>query len=199
MPMNVFEACFLINKARGEALVVSTMSAMFAAAAIGPGPHNLSSVPLMGGASGLGLGLALSQPGRKVLVLDGDASLLMELGTMATIGQQAPANLVHFVFNNGVQFAGLANMARPGGAQFDFVKMGEAAGYASSRRIDSLPELMAAAPALLGTPGPHFVELMIAPQPRLLTEMPQPELPDAQFHRMGAEARSMMQLLGVTA
>lgn len=196
MSLNVFEACFVIDKVRGDALVVSTMSAMFAASAIAPGPHNISSVPLMGGASGLGLGLAIAQPDRRVLVLDGDASLLMELGTMAEIAEQAPENLVHFVFNNNTQFGALANLDRPGGARFDFCAVALGAGYKSAHVAQSIPDLVGLKDKILGTPGPHFVELKITPQPRLLEEVPQPELPDMQFERMAAEARAMMKLLG---
>src|SRR5437762_12300386 len=49
----------------------------------------------MGKASSLGLGLALGRPERRVWVLDGDGSLVMNLGTLVTIAQQAPPNLVH--------------------------------------------------------------------------------------------------------
>jgi len=55
----------------------------------------------MGVASSIGLGLAMAQPYRRVVVLDGDGSLLMNLGTLATIGVVAPANLVIVVWDNG--------------------------------------------------------------------------------------------------
>ena len=55
----------------------------------------------MGLASSHGLGLALAQPSRRVIVLDGDGSLLMNLGTLVTIGKVAPQNLCHLVFQNG--------------------------------------------------------------------------------------------------
>jgi sulfopyruvate decarboxylase subunit beta len=54
----------------------------------------------MGLASSLGLGLALGLPERKVVVLDGDGSLLMNLGTLSTMARSAPRNLVHVVFDN---------------------------------------------------------------------------------------------------
>jgi sulfopyruvate decarboxylase subunit beta len=55
----------------------------------------------MGLASSIGLGLATSLPGTKVVVLDGDGSVLMNLGTFATLARYKPANLVHVVFDNG--------------------------------------------------------------------------------------------------
>jgi sulfopyruvate decarboxylase subunit beta len=54
----------------------------------------------MGLASSIGLGLALAVPERRVIVLDGDASILMNLGSYATIGRESPHNLTHIVFNN---------------------------------------------------------------------------------------------------
>jgi sulfopyruvate decarboxylase subunit beta len=55
----------------------------------------------MGLASSIGLGLALHLPREKVVVLDGDGSVLMNLGTLATLARYRPANLVHIIFDNG--------------------------------------------------------------------------------------------------
>jgi sulfopyruvate decarboxylase subunit beta len=55
----------------------------------------------MGLASSIGLGLALSLPHERVIVLDGDGSALMNLGTFTTIARYRPANLIHIVFDNG--------------------------------------------------------------------------------------------------
>jgi sulfopyruvate decarboxylase subunit beta len=55
----------------------------------------------MGLASSIGLGIALHRPEERVVVLDGDGSVLMNLGTFATIARYAPTNLVHVVFDNG--------------------------------------------------------------------------------------------------
>jgi sulfopyruvate decarboxylase subunit beta len=55
----------------------------------------------MGLASSIGLGLALHLPEERVVVLDGDGSLLMNLGTLATLARYRPPNLIHIVFDNG--------------------------------------------------------------------------------------------------
>lgn len=55
----------------------------------------------MGLASSIGLGLALNLPGEKIVVLDGDGSLLMNLGTLTTLARYRPANMTHIVFDNG--------------------------------------------------------------------------------------------------
>ena len=54
----------------------------------------------MGLASSMGLGLALSKPGKRVIVLDGDGSVLMNLGALSTLAWSAPKNLIHVVFDN---------------------------------------------------------------------------------------------------
>ena len=55
----------------------------------------------MGLASSIGLGLATHLPGEKVVVLDGDGSVLMNLGTLTTLARYRPKNLVHIIFDNG--------------------------------------------------------------------------------------------------
>jgi sulfopyruvate decarboxylase subunit beta len=55
----------------------------------------------MGLASSMGLGIALAMPRHKVVVIDGDGSLLMNLGTLSTMARYRPGNLVHIVFDNG--------------------------------------------------------------------------------------------------
>lgn len=199
MSIQVIEACAVLSKMRGEnTIIVHTMSAMPMISAISPSALNISSVPLMGGASGIGLGLAIAQPDRNVMVLDGDASLLMEMGGMAQIGDQAPANLIHFVFNNNVQFGGVANLDRPGGAGFDFCAVAKASAYATANKFSTVQELVEGGPALIGSAGPHFVELVIASPRKFVRESPQFEFPDMQFERMGAEAKAMMAKLGVS-
>jgi len=55
----------------------------------------------MGLASSIGLGLALSEPQEKVVVMDGDGSVLMNLGTLTTLARYKPANMTHIIFDNG--------------------------------------------------------------------------------------------------
>lgn len=70
--------------------------------ALGDRPDQLYMVGSMGCACSLGLGIALSQPGSRVVVLDGDGALLMRLGALATLGLERPDNLVHILFDNEV-------------------------------------------------------------------------------------------------
>jgi phosphonopyruvate decarboxylase len=117
----------------------------------------------MSKASSVGLGIALGAPERKVLVLDGDGSLLMNLGSLVTVAGQAPANYYHFVFNNGI-YAVTGGQPVPGKA-VDYVGLARASGYRDARRFDSLEEFAGELPGLLSQPGPILIEIATAPEP----------------------------------
>src|SRR5688572_28040291 len=82
----------------------------------------------MGFASWVGLGVELAQTDRRVWVLDGDGSLLMNLGTLATISQHRPPNLVHIVLNNGLyELVGHVPIPQP--EQFSITGVARESGY----------------------------------------------------------------------
>ena len=84
-----------------DCLVVTIMGAVAAELqAIGHRPNFFYLQHAMGLASSIGLGLALSLPKKKVVVFDGDGSILMNLGSLTTMARYKPANLVHIVFDN---------------------------------------------------------------------------------------------------
>src|SRR5881296_4587278 len=147
-----------IAGARGNAICVPTMTTSPAWRTIAPDDLSIGCVGFMGGASALGLGLALAQPDRRVLVLDGDGSLLMQLGSLATIAGAAPRNLVHFLFKNGVYHTSGAQEI-PGGGGVDFVQMAKGAGYRAAYAIAEVAELRRRLPSLLREEGPILVEL----------------------------------------
>src|SRR4051794_33405087 len=101
MPMTQQQALEVILPQRGDRVVISTMSS----AGIWPGlsnsPLDFAYIPsAMGHAPALGLGLALAQPGRGVIVLNGDGCMLMSLGCLVTLAQYtAPIYLV--ILDNG--------------------------------------------------------------------------------------------------
>ena len=94
----------------------------------------------MGKASNVGLGLALAQPDRKVIVLDGDGSLLMNLGAMVTLANKTPTNLCHMLFDNGV-YAVTGGQPVPGSGKADWEGLAKAAGYAATFSFDDLEDL----------------------------------------------------------
>jgi len=147
-----------IAAARGEAIVVPTMTTAPAWRTLAPDDLSVACVGFMGGASSLGLGIALARPDRRVLVLDGDGSLLMQLGSLATVAGAAPRNLVHFLFKNGVYHTSGAQ-GIPGGLTVDFVTMATGAGYPVACAIDDIDDFRKRLPGLLQAAGPVFVEL----------------------------------------
>ena len=86
-----------------DCAVVTIMGAVAAELySLGHRPNFFYLEHAMGLASSVGLGIALSQPERKVVVIDGDGSVLMNLGGLTTLARYAPRNLVHLVFDNEV-------------------------------------------------------------------------------------------------
>src|SRR5574340_579620 len=84
-----------------DRIVVTIMGAVAAELySLGHRPNFFYLEHAMGLASSMGLGIALSMPEHKVIVLDGDGSLLMNLGTLSTMARYKPANLLHIVFDN---------------------------------------------------------------------------------------------------
>jgi thiamine pyrophosphate-dependent acetolactate synthase large subunit-like protein len=157
-PMKPEDVLRVIAAARGTAICVPTMTTSPAWRTIAPDDLSVGCVGFMGGASSLGLGLALARPDRRVIVLDGDGSLLMQLGSLATNAGAAPRNFVHLLFKNGVYHTSGAQ-GIPGGLSVDFVMMARGAGYRLVTMIDDLEDFKRRLPELLKAEGPVFVEL----------------------------------------
>ncbi len=122
------------------------------------------SIGAMGQASSCALGLALARPDKRVVVLDGDGSLLMNLGTLVTIASQKPANLLHFVCENGMYEANGGHPI-PGRGAVDFAAMARAAGYRRADTIATLEDFEAKIALLLKEAGPVFVALKLTAGP----------------------------------
>lgn len=157
-PMKPEDVLQVVAAVRGDAICVPTMTTSPAWRTIAPDDLSVGCVGFMGGASSMGLGLALARPDRQVIVLDGDGSLLMQLGSLATNAGAAPRNFVHLLFKNGVYHTSGAQ-GIPGGISVDFVQMAKGAGYRLVLRIDNLDDFKRRLPELLEAEGPVFVEL----------------------------------------
>lgn len=161
------DAVRLIDSKRNGSIIVPTMNANN----VGFGLPSVTTdqnldLPLsgaMGKASNLGLGLALAQPDRKVFVLDGDGSLLMNLGAMVTASNKAPTNFYHFLFNNGV-YAVTGGQPIPGSEVSDWEGLAQAAGYAAVFSYDNLEDFTNGIDEVLSVQGPVFIHLAVEPQ-----------------------------------
>jgi thiamine pyrophosphate-dependent acetolactate synthase large subunit-like protein len=141
---------------RESLLVVAGLgSTAWDATAAGDHPLTFPLWGAMGGAALIGLGLALAQPQRRVLVLTGDGELLMGLGGLATIGAQQPPNLAVVAFDNerygetGMQSTHTAH-------DVDLAAIARACGFPVSGTVREPAELEAALPAIRAAPGPTF-------------------------------------------
>lgn len=96
------EVMRVLLEGRGDLLLVTGLgSTTYDAAAAGDDDRNFYLWGAMGGAAMVGLGLAVAQPERRVLVVTGDGEMLMGLGALATVGVQHPPNLAIAIFDNG--------------------------------------------------------------------------------------------------
>ncbi len=187
----------LIARNRGEAIVVCTMTTIMTFAQRYPHPLNMRVAPLMGGASSIGLGLALALPRKRIIVLDGDGSLAMQLGTVLTISEAAPTNLYHFIFHNGVLYEGGGRLPIAGSGKADLAGIARAAGYPAAMSYSRLHDLEQDVENLLALRGPVFVQLEIdiPPTPRWSEENTQAELPDWWFTQMYEDAHRIKEEL----
>ena len=159
MAMRPEDVLRAIAAARGDAICIPTMTTAPAWRTIAPDDLSITCAGFMGGASTLGLGLALSRPERRVIVFDGDGSLLMQLGSLATIAGARPRNLVHLLFKNGVYHTSGAQEI-PGGLTVDFVQMAKGAGYRDAYSLKDIGDFRRRLPGMLQAEGPIFVELI---------------------------------------
>jgi sulfopyruvate decarboxylase subunit beta len=156
---HAFEALAAV---RDDAIVVPVFTSAVEWERISPSPLNLPATGSMGQASSHALGLALGVPNRTVIVIDGDGSLLMNLGSLVTIATVGPRNLIHFVADNGTYEA---NGSHPTPAHHgaDFAGIAKAAGYRHTFTFADVATLVAELPGLMILDGPIFATLKIVP------------------------------------
>jgi thiamine pyrophosphate-dependent acetolactate synthase large subunit-like protein len=150
-----------IVKDRGDALVVTGLGApTWDVAAAGDHALNFYTWAGMGGAAMVGLGLALAQPRRRVIVITGDGEILMGLGSLATIGVQQPRNLALVILDNehygetGMQETHTRNGV-------DLAGMAKAAGFPRTSTVYTQAELGRWASRIRKDEGPLFVTIKV--------------------------------------
>jgi thiamine pyrophosphate-dependent acetolactate synthase large subunit-like protein len=159
-----------ILQQRGDALIMPGLGApTWDCAAVDDHPLTFYSWGGMGGCAMMGLGLALAQPRRRVLVITGDGELLMGLGSLATIGVEKPRNLTVIVIDN--EHYGETGMqpthTRHG---VDIPAMARAAGFRSAGTVYTAQQLKTWIPRFYRQPGPVFCSIKVttAPAPLVL-------------------------------
>src|SRR5215212_11839034 len=152
----------VVHTARGARdIVITTMSPARDWMTLPQQPLDIVFVPSsMGQATSLGLGLALAQPDRRVIVCNGDGSMLMNLGSLVSITGAGVANLIVLVFDNGV-YEVTGSQPIPGPARVDFTSIARGSGFQSVFEFSDLAEWRAGVGTVLSAPGPVFVTLHV--------------------------------------
>ena len=110
----------------------------------------------MGLSSSIGLGVALAAPTRKVIVMDGDGSLLMNLGSLGTIAHQNPSNLIHIVWDNH-QWAGTGGQPTHTAGVTDLAAIARGAGIPKVESISTLEGLEEIFDCAMNEEGPWCI------------------------------------------
>jgi thiamine pyrophosphate-dependent acetolactate synthase large subunit-like protein len=148
-------------KNRGKLLVVAGLgSTAWDITAAGDSDLSFPTWGAMGQAAMIGLGLALAQPRRRVLVVTGDGEMLMGLGALATIGVQKPANLTVVVIDN--ERYGETGMQETHTAQgVNLAAVAKACGIRSSAVVSSAREVLKLKTLVHEKSGPHFLQIKV--------------------------------------
>jgi thiamine pyrophosphate-dependent acetolactate synthase large subunit-like protein len=147
---------------RGELMVIAGLGApAWDATDAGDHPLNFPLWGGMGGATAIGLGLALAQPNRRVLVLTGDGEMLMGLGSLASVGVQHPRNFAVVVLDN--EHYGETGMQHSHTAfGIDLADTAKACGFAASSLVTTMPQVAALRADIHAAEGPLFAQIKIA-------------------------------------
>jgi sulfopyruvate decarboxylase subunit beta len=164
MTMRRDECLRVLARHIDDDIVVPVFTTAFDWIAIRKHPLNYIMVGAMGLGSSHALGLALGRPDKRVIVLDGDGSLLMNLGSLVTVAEAAPENFVHFVIENGTYEANGAHPI-PGRDRVDFAGLATAAGYRDARAFDNFADFETGVASFLAQRGPIFATLKVEPGP----------------------------------
>jgi thiamine pyrophosphate-dependent acetolactate synthase large subunit-like protein len=153
----------VVSRLADDLVVASLGNAKYDLFRAGDRPLNFYLWNSMGMASSVALGLAMAQPGRRVIVLDGDGALLMNLGSLATEAMRRPPNLIHIVWDNRqYQLTGGQPTHTAYGA--DLARIAEGAGWERVERAETLEAFQRAFDRAMGAPGPWFIHALVGPE-----------------------------------
>jgi sulfopyruvate decarboxylase subunit beta len=156
------ECLKVLARHRNDEIVVAVYTAAQELIHIAPSALNYTFTGAMGQGSSHALGLALGRPDKRVIVLDGDGSLLMNLGSLVTIASAAPKNLVHCLCENGT-YETNGSVPIPRAGQIRFTDLARAAGYPKTYEFATLNEWDHELGKILKEEGPIFVDLKLEP------------------------------------
>ena len=119
--------------------------------------------PAMGGHASFAMGLALAQPGEKIVLFDSDGDIQMAMGILATIAEQQPKNLYHFMLDNEC-YATTGGQPVPHAKTIAYHDIARACGYPRAYAYGNLETFSINVERILGEPGPVFIWLKVRPE-----------------------------------
>jgi thiamine pyrophosphate-dependent acetolactate synthase large subunit-like protein len=188
MAMTHREALEVLAAHRGDRVVITTMTSVGVWPALSDTPLDFAYIPsAMGHAPGLGLGLALAQPGRGVIVVNGDGCTLMNLGCLVTLANNT-ADVYLVVMDNGL-YEVTGGQRHAGAAHTDYAGLARAAGIHRAYTFDCQEAWRGGAAGALTGPGPVVVALEV--EGRFGQKTPKPPRP------MGVQIERLRAALGL--
>jgi sulfopyruvate decarboxylase subunit beta len=162
--MNAKEALAVVHGSRDpQDVVITTMTPARDWMTLPQTPLDFVLVPsAMSHATSMGLGVALAQPDRRVIICNGDGSMLMNLGSLVSIVASGAQNIVVIVFANGT-YEVTGSQPVPGANATDFAVLARGAGFRAIYAFDSVDAWRAAVAEVFNTEGPAFVVLHVEP------------------------------------
>lgn len=164
MRMNAKDALRVVHAARRpDDVVITTMTPARDWMTLPQTPLDLVLVPsAMSHATSMGLGIALAQPQRRVIVCNGDGSMLMNLGSLVSIVAAGVTNVIVIVFDNGT-YEVTGSQPVPGATVTDFTMLARGAGFPLVFDFASVESWEQSIGDVLNTAGPAFVVLHVEP------------------------------------
>jgi sulfopyruvate decarboxylase subunit beta len=185
MLMTQRQALEVLAQHRRDRIVITTMSSVAIWPELSDTPLDFAYIPsAMGHGPSLGLGLALAQPRRGVIVINGDGCTLMSLGNLVTLANH-PADVYLLILDNGL-YEVTGGQPTAGAGRTDFAGLARTAGIPRVYAFDTLDAWRAGAAKALSGPGPVAVWLKV--EGRLGQKTPKPPRPLAEQIRRLREA-----------
>lgn len=162
--MSAKDALAAVHAARAQRdIVITTMTPARDWMLLPQRPLDMVLVPsAMGSAPSMGLGLALAQPNRRVIVCNGDGSMLMNLGALVSIATARATNLIVIVFENGT-YEVTGSQPVPGAGVVDYAELARASGFESVHVHTTIDAWRRDVRRLIDSTGPTFIVLAVEP------------------------------------
>jgi thiamine pyrophosphate-dependent acetolactate synthase large subunit-like protein len=161
--MDTKEMLTVFNRHRGDAIVVPGRGGRhWVEMSTKPNRDLPLGDPAMGGHASFAMGLALAQPGHKIVLFDSEGDIQMGMGILATIAEQQPKNFYHFMLDNEV-YATTGGQPVPHAKTIAYHDVARACGYPRTYAYDNLESFSINVERILGEPGPVFIALKVNP------------------------------------